>query len=218
MIKLYGLPVSTNVSKVRYALNSLGLEYELIPTSPMSGETQSEEYGKISPTRKIPAIDVDGFTLFESNSILRYLASREKSELYPSNLEQRATVDAWMDYSSIHVSSAVGRIAFNRVFAPTFGMEVDEKSITTGLEFLDKQLPVVEKQLSENTYIAGNDLSIADISLFASLDMIEVAQIEIGAYTNLVKWREGLKAQDFYQKCYKDYTTFAKEQMSVMAS
>ena len=105
MIKLYGLGLSFNVSKVRYCLNLLGLEHEWIQTNPMQGENQTEEFLSISPTGKIPAIEVDGLKIFESNAINKYLASTNKSDIYPEDLKQRALVDAWMDYGAIHIGS-----------------------------------------------------------------------------------------------------------------
>ena len=219
MIKLYGVGFSFNISKVRYCLNYLNLPYEWAQTNPIAGENKSPEYLNIAPTGKIPAIDVDGFRLFESNAIIRYLAATNNSSLYPQDAKKRATIDAWMDYTSIHVGQALGRVLFNRVFAPMTGQKADQESLRVGLEFLDKYFPVLEKQLSSNPYIAGKEMSIADISLLATLDPCELAQItSIDQYPSIKKWRVGLKSQAFYQKCYKDYSQFVQEVMSAKAA
>ena len=218
MIKLYGIGCSFNISKVRYCLNFLNLSYEWVQTNPMVGENKLPEFQKINPTGKIPAIDVDGFKLFESNAIIRYLASVNNSDLYPQDAKKRAIIDAWMDYTSIHVGAAFGRVLFNRVFAPMTGQTADQESLRVGLEFLDKYFPVIEKQLTTNSYVAGNEVSIADISLLATLDPCELAQISnIDQYPAIKKWRAGLKSQAFYQKCYKDYSQFVQESMSAKA-
>ncbi len=214
MIKLYGMGLSFNVSKIRYCLNDLNLKYDWIQTNPIAKENQTSEYLSISPTGKIPAIDIDGFKLFESNSINRYLATINNSPIYPQDAKKRAVVDAWMDYVAIHVAHALGRVLFNRVFAPMTGQKVDQESIRVGLEFLDKYFPILEKQLSQNPYLAGKEFSLADINLLAVLDPCELAQISIDKYPALKKWRAGLKSQSFYQKCYKDYTQFVQEAMS----
>ncbi len=216
MIKLYGLPISNNVAKVRYCLNELGLEYELIPINPLEGQTQTETYLQIAPSGKIPGIEIDGFRLFESNAINRYLADQKNSPLYPKDPKQRATVEAWMDFCAIHIAWAMGRVFFNRVGAPLFGKEKDINSLNTGLEFLGRFLPVIDKQLSEKTYLTGNQMTLADINLLAILDAAEVSQIDLSKYTNLTRWRNGLKKKEFYQKCYEDYTTFLQEQMASM--
>ena len=214
MIKLYGIGLSNNVSKVRYCLNYLNLKYDWVQTNPMAGENQAPEFRNSFPTGKIPAIDVDGLKLFESNSIIRYLAAASDSPIYPQDAKKRAVVDAWMDYVAIHVAHAIGRVLFNRAFAPMIGQKADQESIRVGLEFLDKYFPILEKQLSQNLYLAGKEFSLADINLLAVVDPCEIAQISVDKYPALKKWRAGLKSQPFYQACYKDYTLFLQEMMA----
>ena len=218
MIKLYGIPLSNNVNKVRYCLNYLKLPFELVPVNPLQGENQKPEFTNLSPPGKIPAMEIDGIKLFESNAINRYLAKREKSAIYPQDAKKAATVDAWLDYASIHVSGALGRIVANRVFAPMFNKEVDEKSVAFGLEMMDKYLPILNKQLGQNKYIAGSELSIADFNLLAVLDPCEMVQVSLGAYPAITKWRNNLKSQDFYQKCFKDYNEFVQSAFAAKAT
>lgn len=216
MIKLYGLPLSGGVAKVRYCLSYLNLEYELISISPMKKENQTQEFRAINPTGKIPAIDIDGFALFESCSINRYLADINDSSLYPKDLKQRALVDAWTDYGAIHVGPAQSRVGFNRVMAPMFGVPVDEASLKTGIEFLAKYLPVVERQLSKDSYLVGNDVTLADINMLTALDGCELSEISLEDYPHILKWQKHLMAQDFYQSCYPSYTEFARAAMQTM--
>jgi len=210
--------LSYNVNKVRYCLNYLGLDYEWEQTNPMNGDNQTEEFLKISASGKIPAIEVDGVNIFESNAINKYLATKHKSDIYPEDLNQRAAVDAWTDYGAIHISNAVSRVMFNRILAPMLNKPVDENSLNTGLEFLGKYLPVCDKQLGQNKYIAGDSFTVADINLLAILDPAEMGQINLSPYANVVKWRNDLKSQDFYQKCYKDFGQYVQETMSAQAS
>ncbi len=214
MIKLYGIPLSNNVNKVRYCLNCLGLEYELIPTNPIQGETQTESFLKINPVGKIPALEDNGFPIFESNAIIKYLASKSNSPIYPQDLKQRVVVDEWMDFASIHIGNGITRVMFNRLMAPMMGKEVDENSLQAGLEFLAKYLPVCDKQLAKNKYLAGANFTLTDINLLAVIDPCELIQVPLTSYPNLTKWRNNLKAQAFYQKCYKDYGQFVQEMMS----
>ncbi len=218
MIKLYGMGLSFNVSKVRYCLNYLNLKYDWVQTNPITEENRKPEYLSICPTGKIPAIEIDGFKLFESNSINRYLATINNSSIYPQDTKKRAVVDAWMDYVAIHVAHALGRVLFNRVFAPMTGQKADQESLRIGLEFLDRYFPILEKQLSQNSYLAGKEFSLADINLLAVLDPCELAQISsIDGYPAIKKWRAGLKSQPFYQKCYKDYSQFVQDAISAKA-
>ena len=214
MIKLYGMGLSFNVSKVRYCLNYLNLKYDWVQTNPIQGENRAAEYLESFPTGKIPGIEIDGLKLFESNAINKYLARINNSPIYPQDAKKQAITDAWTDYVAIHVTQAIGRVLFNRVFAPMTGQKVDESSMQTGLEFLEKYFPVLEKQLSKNTHLAGKEFTLADINLLAILDPCELAQISIQKYPQLIKWRNQLKSQSFYQKCYRDYSQFVQEMMS----
>ncbi len=218
MIKLYGMGLSNNVSKVRYCLNKLGLEYEWEQTNPMQGENQTEEFLAISPGGKIPAIDIDGLKLFESAAIMRYLAASNNSSLYPEDQKQRAVVDSWLDFVSIHVFHAMGRVLFNRVFAPMMGAEADENSAKCGIEFLEKYLPRIDKQFGENKYLADDDLSIADLNLLAVLDPFELMKFDLSPYANIITWRKQLQQEDFYQKCYPNYAEFVQTAMAQMQS
>ena len=103
MIKLYGIGLSNNVAKVRYCLNYLGLKYDWVQTNPIQGENRAPEYLESFPTGKVPAIEIDGLKLFESNAINKYLATTNNSPIYPQDAKKRAMIDAWLDYVAIHV-------------------------------------------------------------------------------------------------------------------
>ena len=205
MLKIYGSDLSAPSNKVRFAANALGLKYEYIRINLREGEHMKPEYKQIHPSNKVPAIDDDGFRLFESNAIIRYLADKVKSGLYPADLKQRAIVDQWVDFGSMHVGLALSKVVYNRVFAPIRGVPVDEGSLKEGLAFLDRFLPVVENRLGETKYLASNAVTLADINLLALLDPAEIANVDISKYKNIVNWRNGLKQAEFYTRCYKEY-------------
>ncbi len=206
MLKVYGFSLSLPSNKVRYVANHMGLDYEFVPVNLLAGEHMSEEHMKLHPAGKVPAIDDDGFVLFESGSIIKYLAQKHGSHLYPEGLEERADVDKWTDFVSIHVNNGMNRVFFNRILAPLVGVEVDERSMKDGLSFLDRFLPVVENQLSENVYLAGDELTLADFNLLSVLDPAEVAQVDLSPYPSITNWRSRLQKEDFYTKCHSSYT------------
>lgn len=206
MLKIYGADLSAPANKVRMSANAIGIAYEYIRVKLREGEHRKPEYLAVNPLGKVPAIDDDGFRLFESNAICRYLASKHKSSLYPSSVEQRAIIDAWTDFGTIHVGGALSRLTYNRLFVPVIpGAEVDEKSVEDGIKFLAKYLPSVDEQLGKYKYLCGDQISLADISLVALLDPAEATQTKLSSYSNIVLWRNELKQQDFYTKCHKSY-------------
>ncbi len=217
MIKLYGLGVSFPVNRVRLCLNALNLVYEFIQTNPMAGDTQSADYLKMSPAGKIPAIDVDGFTLFESNAIMKYLCRKYDSGFYPADIESQAKVDAWCDFSAIHVANGVDKVLFNRLLAPMLEMEVDEQSLKDGYAFIDRFFGVADRQLEQSSHIAGDQLSIADFCLLATVDPAEVLEIDITQYPDLDAWGKRLMSEKYYKTMHKSYAETLEAMMAAGA-
>ncbi len=205
MLKIYGADLSSPSNKVRFVANELGLEYEYVKVNLIDGDNQKEAHLKLHPGGKVPVVNDDGFVLFESNAIIRYLADKAESLLYPAAAKQRALVDQWSDFVAQHIATAVGRVLMNRVFAPFLNQEVDERSLADGLSFLERFLPVVDAPLKEQRYLAGGELSLADFNLLSALDPVEVAQVDISGHLNITRWRQDLMGRDFYTKCHKSY-------------
>lgn len=214
MLKIYGSDLSSPANKVRFAANALEIKFEYIKLNLRDGDQRKPEFLKLNPAGKIPAIDDDGFILFESNAIIKYLARKQKSSLYSSDLKERAIVEQWIDFTSMHVGMALSKVMFNRVFYKFLNVAIDERSLKEGLEFLTKFLPVVNDQLAQNSYLAGKTLTLADINLLATLDPAEAAQVDLSLYKNIVKWRNELKKKDFYTKVHKEYGEMLKQPAS----
>lgn len=211
MLTIYGSDLSGPAIKVRLVASFLGLDHKWQAVDLRSGEQKQEWFLKINPVGKIPAIDDGGFHLFESNACCRYLAQKAGSPIYPKDLNTRAVVDQWIDFCSFHIGIHAATVTYSRVFAPRMNRPVNEQSLADALKFLEQYLPVVEKQLVQHKYIAGTELSLADFVLLAILEPSEVAQINLAAYPKLSAWREGLKQQSFYTKCYKEYGEMLKK-------
>ena len=82
-MKIYGTYLSAPANKVRLTASALGLDVEYHNLDLTKGEHKSPEYLEVNPLGKVPAIDDDGFYLFESNAICRYMANKSDSDLYP---------------------------------------------------------------------------------------------------------------------------------------
>jgi len=210
MLTIYGSDLSGPAIKVRLTASFLGINHQWQALNLREGEQKQEWFLKINPVGKIPAIDDDGFHLFESNAICRYLCDKHNSALYPKDVKQRATIEQWIDYASFHIGANFIPVVYNRLFAPLRGLPVNEKSISDGLEFLKQYFPIIEKQLTQHKNIVSNEISLADIILLAILEPAEMAQIDLNIYPKLAAWRAGLKKQSFYTKCYKEYGEMLK--------
>ncbi len=214
MLTIYGSDLSGPAIKCRLTASILGIEYKWHLVNLREGEQKKEWFLKINPVGKVPAIDDDGFCLFESNAICKYLCDKQNSPLYPKDVKKRATIEQWIDYATVHIGANFIPVVYNRLFAPLRGMPVNEKAITDGLEFLKQYFPLIEKQLTNHKYIVSQEISLADIILLSLLEPAEMAHIDLNIYPQLTAWRSELKKQFFYTSCYKEYGEMLKASAS----
>lgn len=204
-MKLYGHEISTPFHKVRFVLHLLGQDYEYKRVNLREGEQHQPAFLKLNPLGKVPVLTDGEVVLFESNTIARYLALKHQSELYPAELHAQSLVNQWMDFTSLHINSAMGRVFYNRVIAPQVSAPVDEQSIQDGLNFLERYLPILDSELSKRDFLASHQLSLADLNLLAALEPAEAVNIDLEPYDALMKWRLDLQGREFRQKCYGSY-------------
>ena len=100
MLKIWGRVNSVNVKKALWAAEELKLKYERIDAGMEHGIVKTPDYLKMNPNSLVPTIDDDGFVLWESHAIVRYLAAKHGAgTLWPADLKQRADSDRWMDWA-----------------------------------------------------------------------------------------------------------------------
>ncbi len=205
MLKIYYHPLSFPSLAPIFTAEALAMDYDKQLIDLAKGEQSSPEYLAVNPYGKVPALQDGDFAMAESAAIMRYLARREKSGLYPADIQQQATVNQWMDYVNHHIRTNVAKVHFNRSLAPMFGMDPDEQSLADGLRFLGNSLPVIEKVLSENPFLCGADMSLADIALVAALEPIKMSKIDISDYPTLTKWLTARHSEKFYTNVHTHY-------------
>jgi len=204
-MKLYGNFFSSPANIVRYAANAMNVDYDYVHVDLVNGEHHKSEYKAISRFGKVPALQDGDFCLCESGAISRYLAGKAGSDLYPSNAQARAKTDEWMDYAAMHTRLAMSKVLFNMKFAPMMGIAVDENSLKEGRTMLEGQFPTIEATLSETSFLAGEKMTMADITMLGAMDPFEMIDVSLKDYPAISKWRAGLMAQDFYQRAHSHY-------------
>ena len=146
MLRIWGRTNSVNVKKALWAAEELGLQYERINAGLEHGVNKTPEYLAMNPTGLVPTIDDDGFKLWESHTIVRYLAAKH-GRLYPAALQARADAERWMDWT--HTFSR----EFQRpVFWPLVRMPAekrDMKAIGEAVKKCAELLEIPEKTLSQ---------------------------------------------------------------------
>ncbi len=103
MLKIWGRDNSVNVQKVLWCCEEMAIEYARIDAGGAFGIVNTREYRRLNPNGLVPTIDDDGFVLWESHAIVRYLATKHAADFWPGEHRIRAEADQWMDWSQIDV-------------------------------------------------------------------------------------------------------------------
>ena len=119
MLKLWGRVNSINVQKVLWALEELRVPCERTDAGLQFGVVNDPFYRKMNPNGRVPTIDDDGFVLWESNAIVRYLCAKHGAgSLWPNDLRRRADSDRWMDWATSTVQPAITPVFWGLVRTP----------------------------------------------------------------------------------------------------
>lgn len=163
MLKIWGRNTSSNVQKVLWALGEMKLPFERIDVGGAFGKTKEAAYLAMNPNSLVPTLEEeDGFTLWESNSIIRYLAAKHTNRtLEPADLKTRALAHKWMDWQLSVMGPAITPVFWGLIRTPV--EQRDAKAIAAGKEKTIAAANLMDAQLSKTQYLAGNDFSYGDI-------------------------------------------------------
>jgi glutathione S-transferase len=189
-MKLYHNPLSPNVRRVRLtaAVLELPLEEKVLDFS--KGEHKNPEYLALNPNGAVPTL-VDGdFVLTESRSIMQYLASkRPDSGLLPRDEAQRADVTRWQFWDAAHFSPQLGTLTFEKVLKVMMGLgEPNTVKIEEALSNFRRFAGVLDKRLEGKTYVVGNALTLADLTLASSLMYAQQTEAPVAEFPNVQAW------------------------------
>jgi glutathione S-transferase len=172
-INVYGIPGSPFLRSVEIGLHEKGVDYELHPLAP--GEHKAPEHLSRHPFGRVPAFDHDGFAVYETQAILRYLDDVFPAPpLTPGNPQQRARMNQVIGIIEWYFfPKASAPIAFNRIIGPKLlGIPGDEAAIADALPMAETCFAVFDGILGDKDYLVSDSLSIADIMLAAQLDLL----------------------------------------------
>jgi glutathione S-transferase len=166
-LKIWGRKNSVNVQKVLWCLSELDLGYERIDAGMAFGRNNEPDYLAMNPNGRVPTL-VDGdFVLWESNSVMRYLARAyaPESTLYPKAPKARAGVDRWLDWTLSTLQPVDRPVFWALVRTPP--AQRDMVAIQKDADAEAVQWRIVDAQLAARRFIEGDDFTIADIALGA---------------------------------------------------
>ncbi|XP_063827273.1 glutathione S-transferase 1-1-like [Ostrinia nubilalis] len=187
-IDLYYTAGSAPCRLVLLVAAALNLELNLKPLDLRAGEQLTPEFLQLNPQHTVPTIVDDGFSLWESRAISRYLVNKYGgAALYPEDPKARALVDQRLDFDLGTLYPRFATYFYPQVFGGAPADEALLKKLEEALKFLDT---FFEGQ----KYAAGSELTLADLSLVATVSTIDAAGISIESYQNVNKWFELVKS------------------------
>ena len=165
-MKLKYVVGSPNCRKVHAVIDYLGADVELEYLDFFAGDLRADGYAALNPNAMVPTL-VDGdFTLWESNAINVYLASKQPTPLFPDAARPRADVVRWLCWELAHYNRALGVLAFETVAKPAFmKMQPDAAAVEIARRDLQRFAPVLEQHLKDRRYLVGDSVTLADYAV-----------------------------------------------------
>ena len=164
MIELWGRASSSNVQKVLWCCDELPVKYHRYDIGREFGGNKTAEYLRMNPNGLVPTIRDDGLEIWESNTILRYLATRYGDGLmYPAEAAVRSHVDRWLDWEVGTLAPTIHPVFWGLVRTPP--EERNEAALTEAKVKLTEVFGVLDGHLAKHRYVAGETLTLADIAM-----------------------------------------------------
>jgi glutathione S-transferase len=199
MLTIWGRTSSINVQKVLWCCAELGLDYERIDAGLQFGMVDTPEYRARNPNALVPTIDDDGFLLWESNVIVRYLASTYGlGKLCPADVRQRYAAEKWMDWQATTLWPAFRIVFLGLIRTPP--EKRDQRAIEAARKETIRVLPVLDAQLGKTVFVGGEALTMGDIPVGAAIYRCFSLGIERGAFPNIARWYDRLAERPAYHE------------------
>jgi glutathione S-transferase len=197
MLTVYGRRNSSNSAKVFWLLDALNQAYDLVPTGMGFGATDTAQFRAMNPFGKVPVLRDGDLIAWESNAILRYLASQYgPTPLWPNNLAERARIDRWMDWASISFTPPLTRLRKARKAGKTEDRD---------LPAVHDAIVALERRLGEAAYLAGDALTLADIVIAASVHRWHALPEAEGKNPNLAAYLARLGEDAGFRRHVQDH-------------
>ncbi|MCP4005160.1 MAG: glutathione S-transferase [bacterium] len=199
MIQIWGRRSAHNVQKVLWALGELSLEHEHIDAGGSAGGLDSREFQTVNPHRRVPVLVDEGHTIWESNSIVRYLAAKYGTgTLWSESPIDRSLADRWMDWEL-----ATYQPDFMVLFWGYFRTPKEQRNehlIESTRKRVEAHLRIVDKHLASHRFLAGDVFSMGDIPIATSLYRYYEMGLETPVLPFLESWFDRLTSRPPYRE------------------
>lgn len=200
MLKILGRNTSSNVQKVLWVGDELKIQYERQDVGGKFGQNREPWYLALNPNGVVPTTDDDGYILWESNSIIRYLAEKhgQGSAIHPKDIKARHSAYRWMDWQLTVLGPAHGPVFVGLIRTPP--EKRDMNSINAGREKYSAAIKMMDDQLAKTTYLAGPDFTVGDIACGPLVFRWFALDIKREDYKNVKRYYDALCARPPFKK------------------
>jgi len=199
MLKIWGRRNSSNVRKVLWCAEEIGLPYESIEVGGSFGGTGSAEYQAMNPNGLVPVIEDHGLPLWESNAIVRYLSARYAlGTLYLEDPASRALGEKWMDWTTSRMAPVYSELIWGVM--RTAPADRDEARINAALVRAGDLLAMADAELAQRPWLSGDRFAMGDIPLGALLYAWYEMPIQRPELPHLADWYARLRERAAYQR------------------
>jgi glutathione S-transferase len=206
LIKVWGRNTSANVQKVMWAVAEIGLPYERIDIGGPFGQNRESAYLAKNPNGLVPTIEEDdGFLLWESNSIVRYLAAKHQSQvLAPAELRARARASSWMDWQLSVLAPAITPAFIGMIRTPP--EKRDHAAIEESKKKTTAAITILDGELAKTAYVAGDHFSFGDIPAAVMANRYRQLVPERPPLRNFERWYAAIAGR----QAFKDHVAAVK--------
>ncbi len=199
MIEVFGRTNSVNVQKVLWCLGELEVPFERYDVGGLYGGNKEPDFLARNPTGLVPLLSDEGFDLWESNTIVRYLAARYGAgSLWPEDPETHALADKWMDYQLGTVFPAFKDAVLGLI--RTAPENRDRDKIAASVRATADTLALLDTHLKDRDYVAGDALTVGDVALGSTVYRWLTLEIDRPPLPNLKAWHDRLEARPAYRE------------------
>jgi len=195
-MKLYDHPLSGNCYKARLILSHLGIDYEKVRVELFEGEHKSESFTKLNPNQKIPVLIDNGFTIWESNAVVLYIAKKySPNDYYFENPEEFGLMVQWSIFGKTSIDPY---LAVSRYFLKFLGEgNFDKKQLDSLQQQGKHSLETMNDHLSKSDFLAER-YSVADICCYPYILLANEGGIDISEFPNVENWCKRIEGQPGY--------------------
>jgi glutathione S-transferase len=199
MLKIWGRNTSSNVQKAMFAVGELNLPCERIDVGGSFGKNKEPRYLAMNPNGLVPTLEEDdGFLLWESNTIVRYLAAKHGAgTLQPSVPHARALANQWMDWQLSVYGPAITPVFWGLIRTPP--EQRDRAAIEAGKVKTTAAVQILDAHFAKNAYAAGDAFSMGDIPIAVMSYRYRELVPERPAFPNFERWYAGIASRPAFR-------------------